>query len=218
MAGADCRKITAPATLLRHHWELSQGKGHLKLDGKPGAQERPCCRPVARAPLPQVPGGSWAQWWGSARGPLSAPFSISLSFLICRERRTDPEHADPSGGAVLKVQNLLDASFPGLGTLSLLGGWAPCREAISAGGLSPITSPEKLPARWGPLGNSVTKPACMGSRRCSPAGAFRVRTRVAENVLSWLFWGEDFSLQELTAQRSCVGLWLTLHSELCCRF
>ena len=142
---------------------------------------------MARAPPVRYPGSSWAQCWGSARGPQSTPFSISLSFLICRERRTDPERADPGGRAVLKVQNLPDTSFPGLGTLSLHGEWAPCREAISADGLSSITSPQKLPAWWGPLGNSVTKPACMGSRRCSPAGAFRVRTRIAENVLSWLF-------------------------------
>ena len=159
------------------------GKGIWSWTGNPRPRKGPAADQWPEHPSPRYPGSSWARCWGSTRGPQSAPFSISLSFLICRERRTDPERADPGGGAVLKVQNLLDASFPGLGTLSLLGGWAPCREAISAGGLSSITSPEKLPARWGPLGNSVTKPACMGSRKCSPAGAFRVRTRVAENVL-----------------------------------
>lgn len=42
-------------------------------------------------PSSQVPRQLLGTVLGSAHGPQSAPFSISLSFLICRERRTDPD-------------------------------------------------------------------------------------------------------------------------------
>lgn len=131
------------------------GKQHLKMDRKPRAQERPCHWPGSRS----VPPGT-RQLPGTASVPLPLPrvraqpatrraaLPIGLSFLICRERRTDPERADPGCRTALKVQNLLDTSSPGPGALGLSGAGGPRALRLSwpvGSGASPAPSERKPP-------------------------------------------------------------------------
>lgn len=77
--------------------------------GADGARACPGRRPLRRpllaaTPVPHRHSGGFRL--KGTRRPF--PFSICLSFLVCRERRISPDRADPGCRAVLKVQNLLN--------------------------------------------------------------------------------------------------------------
>lgn len=88
------------------------------------------------------------------------PFLICLSVLVCRERRINPERADPGCRAVLKVQNLPEIPPPEMCTFSFHG----CGGSLALRLSQPAGPETSLPRGL----TSVTKPAWMGSRKRSP--------------------------------------------------